>query len=55
VAEVRVVYLSGHPESQLAQRGFLEPGDRLLARSLGPEEIARRLRDVLDATAPAGR
>ena len=50
VAEVRVVYLSGHPESQLAQSGLLEPGDLLLSRSLGPEEIARRLRDVLDGT-----
>ncbi len=55
VAKVRVVYLSDHPESQLAQSGLLETGDRLLARSLGPEEIARHLRDVFDGTAPTGR
>ena len=50
VANMRVVYLSAHPESQLAQSGLLEPGDLLLSKSLGPEEIARRLRDVLDGT-----
>jgi CheY-like chemotaxis protein len=44
----RVVFMSGHPESQLAQSGLLGPGDLLLAKSLGPEEITRRLRDVLD-------
>ena len=32
----------------------VEAGDRLLARGLGPEEIARRLRDVLDSTVRAG-
>jgi CheY-like chemotaxis protein len=54
VAKVRVVYLSGHPESQLAQSGLLKPGDRVLVRSLGPEEIARRLRHALDDTVKAG-
>jgi CheY-like chemotaxis protein len=54
VAKARVVYLSGQPESQLAQSGLLEPGDRLLSRSLGPEEIARQLRDVLDDAVQAG-
>jgi len=45
---VRVVFMSGHPESQLAQRGLLSPGDLLLAKNIGPDEIARRLRAVLD-------
>ena len=45
---LRVVFISGHPESQLAQSGLLDRGDLLLPKSLGPEEIARRLRDVLD-------
>jgi PAS domain S-box-containing protein len=49
VPGLRVVFMSGHPESQLAQSGLLEPGDTLLSRSLGAEEIARRLRAVLDA------
>jgi hypothetical protein len=44
---VRIVFMSGHPESQLAQRGLLEPGDLLLSKGLGPEEISRRLRAVL--------
>lgn len=44
----RVVFMSGHPESQLAQRGLLAPGDLLLSKNFGPEEIARRLREVLD-------
>jgi CheY-like chemotaxis protein len=46
--QARVVFMSGHPESQLARSGLLGPGDLLLAKSLGPEEITRRLRDVLD-------
>jgi signal transduction histidine kinase len=45
---VRVVFMSGYPESQLAQSGLFAPGDVLLAKSFGPEEIARRLREVLD-------
>jgi PAS domain S-box-containing protein len=49
-ASTRIVYLSGHPESQLAQSGLLEPGDTLLSKSLGADEIARRLRHVLDGT-----
>jgi PAS domain S-box-containing protein len=44
----RVVFMSGHPESQLAQRGLLAPGNLLVAKNLGPDEIARRLRAVLD-------
>lgn len=48
IAGVRVVFMSGHPESQLAQRGLLEPGDVLLSKGLGPEEITRRMREVLD-------
>ncbi len=54
VAGVRIVFLSGHPDSQLAQRGLLETGDTLLSKNLGPEEIARSLRHVLDGTVPAG-
>jgi PAS domain S-box-containing protein len=50
VATLRVVYISSHPESQLAQRGLLEPGDLLLSKALGAGEICRRLRDVLDGT-----
>ena len=45
---MQVVFISGHPESQLAQSGLTSPGDLLLAKSLGTEEIARRLRDALD-------
>ena len=52
VSSIPVVFLSVHPESQLAQRGLLEPGDTVVAKSLGPEEIARRLRDALDGAAP---
>ncbi len=48
VANARVVFMSGHPESQLAQSGLLEPGDLLLSKGLGPGEIARRLRAMLD-------
>jgi len=48
VAGTLIVFMSGHPESQLAQSGLLGTGDILVAKSLGPEGIARRLRDVLD-------
>lgn len=46
--QARVVFMSGSPESQLVQRGLLKPGDRLLSKNLGPEEIARQVRVALD-------
>ncbi|HEY5998776.1 MAG TPA: PAS domain-containing protein [bacterium] len=47
VPGLRVVFLSSHPASQLMQSGLAAPGDLLLPRDLGTEEIARRLREVL--------
>ncbi|HWR97248.1 MAG TPA: PAS domain-containing protein [Candidatus Methanoperedens sp.] len=48
VPKIAVAFVSGHPEAQLVQRGLTGPGDLLLTKSLGTDEIARRLRALLD-------
>ena len=52
----RVAFMSGHPEDLLFERGLLGPADLLLPKTLGPDGIARRIRETLDgAGRPAAR
>ncbi|HXE57775.1 MAG TPA: PAS domain S-box protein [Gemmatimonadales bacterium] len=52
--ELPVLYTSGYAESMVAQRGGLEPGTDFLQKPFLPDELARRLRRLLDRTGPGG-
>jgi two-component system, cell cycle sensor histidine kinase and response regulator CckA len=48
---LRVLYMSGYTDAAIAQQGILEPGTAFLSKPFTPDGLARKLRDVLDATA----
>jgi PAS domain S-box-containing protein len=48
VPGLRAVFVSGYPEQLLLDRALLGAGDRLVGKGLGPDGIARRVREVLD-------
>ncbi len=50
--ELRVLYMSGHPGDALADQGILGPGIAFLRKPFTPDELARKVRETLDA-APA--
>jgi two-component system, cell cycle sensor histidine kinase and response regulator CckA len=45
---LRVLFMSGYAEHELARRGILEPGADLLEKPFEPEALQRRVRAVLD-------
>ena len=47
--EMKVLFMSGYDEDDLAQHGFTPDAARLLVKPFLPEELARVVRDVLDA------
>jgi signal transduction histidine kinase/CheY-like chemotaxis protein len=46
---LQVVYTSGYTENAVIHHGRLDPGVELLSKPYGIEELARKLRSVLDA------
>jgi len=48
--ELRVLYMSGHPGDDLADQGILGPGIAFLRKPFTPDELARKVRETLDAT-----
>jgi signal transduction histidine kinase len=46
--ETRVVFVSGYPDDALGQHGVLPPGAAFLPKPFTQEELAQKLRDVLD-------
>jgi CheY-like chemotaxis protein len=49
---IRVLYTSGYTDNAIVHHGRLDPGVHLLAKPYRREELARRLRQVLDANPP---
>ncbi len=47
--ELRVLYVSGYPQDAIARHGVLAPGIELLQKPFVPDDLARRVRLVLDA------
>ncbi len=47
--ELRVLYLSGHNEDAILRHGLLTEQAHFLAKPFGPEVLARKVREVLDA------
>jgi PAS domain S-box-containing protein len=53
---IKVLFMSGYPGEAMADRGLLERGAPLLEKPFTLQELARRVRDVIDmpAVTPAG-
>ncbi len=50
--DARVLFMSGHAEQAIANRGALEPGVAFLPKPFTPERLARKVREVLDTPRP---
>jgi hypothetical protein len=46
---IRVLYMSGYPESVIASQGVIEPGIRLLSKPFKASDLLEHVRAVLDA------
>jgi PAS domain S-box-containing protein len=47
--EMRVLYMSGYTESAIFQQEILDPGIAFLQKPFTPDDLARKVREVLDA------
>jgi CheY-like chemotaxis protein len=47
--ETRVLFISGYPDDVIARRGVLDAGIALLQKPFSSAELARRMRQLLDA------
>jgi two-component system, cell cycle sensor histidine kinase and response regulator CckA len=45
---IHVFYMSGYADQDLIRQGLLAPGTRFLQKPFTPQELADRVRDVLD-------
>src|SRR5579862_705323 len=52
---LRVLYMSGYTDNVITSGGVLEPGLAFLQKPFTPASLARKVREVLDAMAPAAR
>ena len=48
IPELRVLYMSGYTTSTSLQQGLLEPGSFFLQKPFAPDDLARRVREILD-------
>jgi DNA-binding response OmpR family regulator len=42
--EIRVLYMSGYPESMIAHKGILDPGIDYIQKPFSPDALAARIR-----------
>ena len=45
---MKVLFMSGCAENAVVHHGILDPGTEYLEKPLVPEELARRVREVLE-------
>jgi CheY-like chemotaxis protein len=53
--DVPVLFTSGYTGMDVVRRGLLEEGREFLQKPLDPETLARKVREMLDARAPASK
>jgi CheY-like chemotaxis protein len=47
--EIRVLFMSGYSDEAIANNGFLDPGATWMQKPFGANDLARRVRELLDA------
>jgi CheY-like chemotaxis protein len=45
---LKVLYMSGYTENAIARRGVIEPGTHMLPKPFTPEQLGRKVRQMLD-------
>ena len=52
---IKTLYMSGHAEHMLTNRGILNAGGAYLQKPASPEDVAAKVRQVLDSSSAAGK
>ena len=52
---LRVLFMSGYDHTNVVQRYVVEKGYALLTKPFTPEQLAKKVREVMDAPAPGAR
>jgi two-component system, cell cycle sensor histidine kinase and response regulator CckA len=48
-SEVEILFISGYTNEAIARHGVLEPGLNVLSKPFTPDDLLRKIRDVLDS------
>ena len=51
--DIKVLFMTGYPQDVVVDRGSIEPGVELMQKPFAREDLAARIRALLDADAPA--